>query len=130
MTIALRRDEAGSGPIVTGIERGRFRTQEHYFADGVMLTPRRAETWAGTHDAAQLTRVALDPLLAIWGEGLPEFIVLGTGTTQVFPAGALRRALEDEGIGIEVMDSRAAARAWSVLRAEDREIAALLLPLR
>lgn len=130
MSIALRRDEAGSGPIVTRIERGGFRTQEHYFADGVMLTPRRAETWAGTRDAAALTRAALDPLLAIWGEGLPEFIVLGTGSVQTFPPGALRRTLEGEGIGIEVMDSRAAARAWSVLRAEDREIAALLLPLR
>ncbi len=129
MSIALRRDEAGSGPIVTRIERGGFRTQEHYFADGVMLTPRRAETWAGTHDAAELDRADINPLLAIWGEGLPEFIVLGTGSAQVFPAAALRRALEGEGIGIEVMDSRAAARAWSVLRAEDREIAALLLPL-
>lgn len=129
MTIALRRDEAGSGPIVERIEGGGFRTQEHYFADGVMLTPRRAETWTGTHDAAMLDRAAIGQLLAIWGEGLPEFIVLGTGSTQIFPSGALRRALESEGIGLEIMDSRAAARAWSVLRAEDREIAALLLPL-
>lgn len=130
MSIALHRDEAGSGPIVTRIQGGGFRTQDHYFADGAMLTPRRAETWAGSPDPAALTRAALDPLLAIWGEGQPEFIVIGTGSTQVFPPASLRRALEGEGIGVEIMDSRAAARAWSALRAEDREIAALLLPLR
>ena len=38
-------------------------------------------------------------------------------------------ALEAEGIGVEAMDSRAAARAWGILRGEDRWIAAALLPL-
>jgi uncharacterized protein len=33
------------------------------------------------------------------------------------------------GFGVEAMDSRAAARAWVVLRGEGREIVAALLPL-
>ena len=37
--------------------------------------------------------------------------------------------LEARGIGVEAMDSRAAARAWGVLRAEERWIVGALLPL-
>jgi uncharacterized protein len=37
--------------------------------------------------------------------------------------------MEARGLGVEAMDSRAAARAWGVLRAEGRWIVAALLPL-
>ena len=62
-------------------------------------------------------------------EPRPEFILLGTGPAIRFPARALIRALEARGVGVEVMDSRAAARTWSLLRAEERWIAAALMPL-
>ena len=45
------------------------------------------------------------------------------------PPAALARALETRGIGMEPMDSRAAARAWGVLRGEGRVIGAALYPL-
>ncbi len=60
---------------------------------------------------------------------LPEFLLLGTGAGLRQPARAFVRELEARGIGVEVMDSRAAARAWGVLRAEERWIVAALLPL-
>jgi len=59
----------------------------------------------------------------------PEFILIGTGAVMARPPRALVDALEAEGIGVEAMDSRAAARAWGILRGEDRWIAAALLPL-
>jgi uncharacterized protein len=59
----------------------------------------------------------------------PEFLLLGTGKTLVRPPRALAEALGARGIGIEAMDSRAAARAWGVLRAELRWIAGALYPL-
>ena len=59
----------------------------------------------------------------------PEFILLGTGATLRRPAPATSAALQAKGIGLEVMDSRAAARAWGVLRGEGRWIAAALMPL-
>lgn len=126
MSVSLRREEANRGPVITRIEGGGFRTQDHYFVDGVLLFPDRAEPWCGTGEADSLDIVALAPLLAL--DPPPEFIVLGTGTAQHFVP-ALRRALEERGIGLEAMDSRAAARAWGVLRAEDRHIAGLLLPI-
>ena len=59
----------------------------------------------------------------------PEFLILGTGSRMLRPSPALVVALEAKGVGVEPMDSRAAARAWGVLRAELRWIAAALYPL-
>jgi hypothetical protein len=47
----------------------------------------------------------------------------------VRPPLALTKALGARGIGVEAMDSRAAARAWGVLRAELRWVAGALYPL-
>jgi uncharacterized protein len=55
--------------------------------------------------------------------------LLGTGPTLKQPAPAFTRALEAAGIGLDAMDSRAAARAWGVLRGEGRRIAAALYPI-
>ena len=67
------------------------------------------------------------PLLAL--DPAPEFVLLGTGANLTFPPRAFVAALEARGIGVEAMDSRAAARTWGVLRAEGRWIAAALMAL-
>ena len=59
----------------------------------------------------------------------PEFLLLGTGRTLVRPPVALVRGLEARGIGVEAMDSRAAARAWAVLRGEGRWVAGAFYPI-
>lgn len=111
------------GPIVTGLVGTGFRLGETMYA-AVLMTHEAVAGWSppalGNLDAA-----ALEPILA----GAPEFVLLGTGRTLVRPPAALVRALEARDIGIEPMDSRAAARAWGVLRAEGRNVAAALYPL-
>jgi uncharacterized protein len=62
-------------------------------------------------------------------EPAPEFVLIGTGDTLARPPRALIDALEARGIGVEAMDSRAAAKTWGVLRGEGRQIAAALYPL-
>jgi uncharacterized protein len=56
----------------------------------------------------------------------PEMIILGTGTNNVFPPRELTFALARKGIGLEVMDTPAAARTFNVLAGEGRRLAALL----
>ena len=59
----------------------------------------------------------------------PSLVLLGTGPRQRFPAPAVMAALLTRGIGIEVMDSAAAARTFNVLATEGRKvIAAFLVP--
>lgn len=110
------------GPVVSGFSGRGFRVDENVY-EGLLLTPHRAEGWMPPPIEA-LTVEAFAPLLAL--DQLPEFVLLGTGTTLRRPLPTLEAALP---FGIEVMDSRAAARAWGVLRAELRWVAAALYPL-
>lgn len=114
----------GSGPLIRG-----FAADGSFVVDGrshraILLTPEKAIPWAPP---------ALDDLSeAHVAEALaaaPEFLLLGTGPQLARPSRAFVRALEERGIGVEAMDSRAAARTWGVLRGEDRWISAALLPL-
>src|SRR4051812_41655990 len=57
----------------------------------------------------------------------PEIILLGTGPKQRFPHPSLTAPLAQAGIGVEVMDLKAACRTYNILVAEERKVAAALL---
>ncbi len=101
--------------------------RDDVFPDGLLLSPVRALAWAGAPGVDALTVESLGDLFDIAPK--PEFLLLGTGAGLRQPPRAFVRAVEALGIGVEAMDSRAAARAWGVLRAEERQIVAALLPL-
>jgi len=56
-----------------------------------------------------------------------EIVLLGTGKSLRFPASALLRPFAPAGIGLEVMDLKAACRTYNILAAEGRKVAAALL---
>ena len=119
-------DEAPPGPIVQGFSGTGFSVDGRVYA-AVLLTPTRAAAWDAPPTARDLGLEDVAPLLAL--ERPPEFLLLGTGPSLAFPPRPLVRALEAQGIGVEAMDSRAAARTWGLLRGEGRWIAAALMPL-
>ena len=119
------QDSRAQGPVVQGFTARGFVVDGGVY-EGLLLTPERADNWAPPA-ASALTIEDLTGILSL--QPTPEFLVLGTGATMVFPPRALVRALEERGIGIEVMDSRAAARTWGMLRGEERWIVAALMPL-
>jgi uncharacterized protein len=55
-----------------------------------------------------------------------EVLILGTGRTNEFPPRELTFAMARRGIGLEVMNSSAAARTFNVLAGEGRLVAAVL----
>ena len=119
----MEREAGIAGPLVTGFGPGGFRVGEASFP-ALLLTVEAALPWTPPpFDALSVADVGT--LM----EGAPEFLLLGTGPTLRRPPAALARALDAQGIGVEAMDSRAAARAWGVLRSEGRRIAAALYPL-
>lgn len=59
-------------------------------------------------------------------ETAPEIILLGTGPSSVFPPRELMFAFARRGIGLECMDTAAAARTFNVLANEGRQVAAVL----
>jgi uncharacterized protein len=121
----LERDPAPPGPVVRGFADGGFSIGGEIYP-AVLLTPAKASEWRPP-PLADLAVAQLEPLLSL--DPPPEFVLLGTGAATRFPPRALREGLEARGIGLEAMDSRAAARAWGLLRGEERWIAAALMPL-
>ena len=126
MSTRFDRDAPAPGPIVTGFSGTGFRAEGVLHPAGLLLTPERAIDWTAPALAA-LDVADVATLLA--SEPMPEFLLLGTGATMRRPPAAFAAAVEAAGIGLEAMDSRAAARAWGLLRGEGRWIVAALLPL-
>jgi len=87
----------------------------------VLVFPDRALIWA---DAA-MTEAALAPVVE---HGGVELLLLGLGRRMAPVATALRAALKARGIALEGMETGAACRTYNVLLAEDRRVAAALLP--
>ncbi len=123
----LRRDEVPGGPVVTGFAGRGFRVGETVYERGLLIDPEGVAGWDAPADIAMLDPAMIAGLLD--SDPAPEFLLLGTGARLVRPPGAFVRALETRGIGVEAMDSRAAARAWGVLRLEQRQIVGAFFPL-
>ncbi|WP_454885554.1 Mth938-like domain-containing protein [Sphingomonas oryzagri] len=119
-------DRVASGPAIEAIAAGGGFRIDGEVLEAALLTPEAAMPWSPPAIEA-LDPSALGDLLT--RDPAPEFLLLGTGPTLRRPPPAFTAALEAQGIGVEVMDSRAAARAWGVLRAEGRQIVAALMGL-
>ena len=57
----------------------------------------------------------------------PEVLLIGTGTTLVFPDMTLTYQLMERGIGVEIMDTAAACRTYNVLMHEGRRVVLALV---
>lgn len=85
-------------------------------------------------EAAGLIKKDPDPF-ALLNEGhtssaydnAPEILIIGTGKKQRFLSPAILQPLLAAGIGVECMDTRAAARTYNVLMNENRVVVAALL---
>ena len=119
------RDRPAEGPLVQGFSANGFLVDGRAYR-GLLLTPERATEWEAPA-LAELGAEHVSPALDL--SPPPEFLILGTGPAMAFAPRDLVRALEERGIGVEAMDSRAAARTWGLLRGEGRWIAAAIMPL-
>ncbi|GHG93122.1 Mth938-like domain-containing protein [Pseudodonghicola xiamenensis] len=107
-----------SSPI-EGYGPGFFRIGGKVFQGAVLTGPRGTAAWDGFEDAG--------PLLALATE--VDVIFIGTGAEIGHIPTALRSALEEAGLGVEVMASPAACRTYNVLLSEGRRVAMALLPV-
>ena len=124
--VELRKDVEFTGPVVTGFTPRGYKIGDQRFGHGLLISPEQALDWSVSSldklDFGEiLSRLNLSPA--------PEFLLLGSGSSMLQPPAAFRREVEAAGMGLEVMDSRAAARTWGVLRAEERWIIGAFLPL-
>jgi len=78
--------------------------------------------WAPAR-TADLQAAHFEALLAL----RPELVIFGSGPRLTFVAPGLMRALIDQRIGVETMDTPAACRTYNVLVSEGRSAVAALL---
>lgn len=112
MTFDDARPFDGYGP-------GFFRVGGEVVHGPVLLHPEGLSPWGGTSDAATLTALA----------GKIDVVFVGTGAEIAHVPPDLRAAVEDAGLGLEVMNTPAACRTFNVLLGEGRRIAAAVLPV-
>jgi len=98
------------------------RRHESIQTSMIILPERLIRDWPPT-SAAGLTLDDLTPLL---DENI-EVMLLGTGTSLVWPDQMLRAQIAQAGIGLEVMDTGAACRTYNILIADQRQVAAALI---
>ena len=82
------------------------------------------ENWPPRHPS-ELTLEHFQQLLAM----APELVLLGTGKRLQFPDQQILAAFLSRNIGIEVMDTTAACRAYHFIAGEDRKVVAALIGL-
>lgn len=99
-----------------------FRVSGIIHSGPVLVFPERTLAWA----PAELSEAGLAPVIE---EGGVELLLLGLGRRMMRPVpAALRMVLRRAGIAVEAMDTGAACRTYNVLLAEERRVAAGLLP--
>jgi len=116
----------GDRPMVTGYRDSGFSIGDRQLEGGLLLLPERYLTIAPAvlEDVDETT---LAPVLETSSD--IEILLLGGGAKLRFPPQLLKEMLEAAGVAIEPMDSPAAARTFNMLVAEERRVAALLLPV-
>jgi uncharacterized protein len=98
-----------------------FRVSGTIFLGPVLVFPDHTLEWI---DAA----VSIEGLAPVIAHGAVELLLLGLGRRTTPVAAGLRAHLKVRGIALETMDTGAACRTYNLLIAEDRRVAAALLP--
>jgi len=128
--VELRPEPVAPGPVVTGFTPTGFKVGSQRLDSGLILTAQSALSW----QPPSYQDLKFSDIMAALSEAdrdvsAIEFLLLGSGPVMAQPSAAFRQDVARAGIGLEVMDSRAAARTWGILRAEERQIIGAFMPL-
>lgn len=119
----FHRETAAGVNLIRAWEPGRLRVNRQLVESSVVIAADTLITGWKPQRVEDITLETLQPALDLE----PEVVVIGTGARQRFPAMKLLAALQQRGIGVEVMDTAAAARTYNVLVGEERRVVAALL---
>jgi len=100
----------------------RFADMSH--RGSLLALPSGIRAWP-VNFVAELTDEALDPIFAE-GDAL-ELLLFGTGLDIAALPTAFRTRFREAGIGLDVMQTGAAARTYNILLAENRKVGAALI---
>jgi uncharacterized protein len=122
----LNPEVPGHAQLIQGYREGGFTIGGTRHEGAVLVLRERTLAWdvAAFED---ITAESLEPVLA--AEPAIEILVLGAGARFAMVSPAFRQALRERGVAVESMATPAACRTFDVLLAEDRRVAAALIPI-
>lgn len=114
-------------PSIDAYGGGGFRVSGVRVEGSILILNDELRSWP----VAALSELGPEQIAEVLAAGLRdvEFLLLGVGAKVAPPPPALRKALQDAGMGLEVMDTATAARVYNVLAAEGRRLAAALIAI-
>ena len=102
-----------------------FRVSGNSYDGAILVLPRSTEALPIT----TLADISAAILASVVAAGI-QILLLGCGRHMLPVPSALREELRAHGVVVDSMDTGAACRTYNVLLAEDRRVAAALLPAR
>lgn len=111
--------------VIQGYGPGKFRVSGRVLEGSILIRPDAVQRWP----AKDIAALALDDFAPLFEGPKVGILLLGCGASVVPPPPALRKALRENGVVLEVMDTGAAVRTYNVLLTEGRDVAAALLPV-
>lgn len=108
--------------LIRSFAPGELRIGEQTLDTSCLVTADSLSAWQPQH----MDELSLEHFEAVFALK-PEIVLLGSGTKQRFPERNVMAQLLGRGVGVEVMDTAAAARTFNILVAEDRRVVAALL---
>ena len=119
----IEREQPDGRNAFTGYGEGYVEVGGTRYRESLVVSAERLVTdWP----ARSVDMLSADHIAAIL-ELAPEIVLIGTGERFEFPEAALLASLQRAGIGVEVMDTRAACRTYNVLLGEGRNVVAALI---
>lgn len=116
---------ARNAPSIDAYGDGGFRLAGERHEGSVLILRDEARSW-NVASLDQLSLEALQPVLEA-GAAEVEFVLLGVGARNAMPPREIREGLRAAGIGLEFMDTPAAAKLYNLLTSEGRRLAAALI---
>lgn len=109
--------------LVRGLSSDGIHIGDQVFVSSVVITPEQVLADFSPKHLRDVDQQCVAELLTL----SPEVVLIGTGERQQLPPPALMAAFLSRGIGLEAMDSRAAARTYNLLAGEGRRVVAVFL---
>ncbi|MBL8807755.1 MAG: Mth938-like domain-containing protein [Rhodospirillales bacterium] len=114
--------------VVDAYGKGVITIRGEAFRAPIVLLPDAVLPWTFGEIGA-LTADDFVQLTSLEKSRRPAILLIGMGARALFVKPAVRTALRDAGIVADLMDTGAACRTYNVLLAEERRVAACLVPV-
>ncbi len=111
--------------VIQSYGHGGFKITDRHFDGAVLVSPDRTLSW----NAVTLDDLTLDEITSMLEAASVEILLIGTGAKHKMVPGPLKEGFSKRRIVAESMATPAACRTYNVLVAEERRVAAVLLPV-